>query len=37
MLLGDFDAHVGNDASIWKGVISRHGDADVNDPAATVL
>jgi len=26
----DFNAHVGNDAGVRKGVIRRHGDADIN-------
>jgi len=37
ILLGNFNGHVGNDAGIWKGVIGRHGDADVNDDGRLLL
>jgi len=37
ILLGDFNAHVGNDTGVWKYVIGRHGDADVNDNGRLLL
>jgi len=37
ILLEDFTAHVGNDAGVGKGVIGRHGDADVNDNGRLLL
>jgi len=27
ILSGDFNAHVGNDARVWRSVIGLHGDA----------
>jgi len=35
--LGEFNAHVGNDTGVWKYVIGRHGDADVNDKGTLLL
>jgi len=37
ILLGDFNAHVGNDAGEWKGVIGRHGDGEANDNGRILL
>jgi len=37
ILLGDFNAHVGNDAAMWKGVIGRRGNANVNDNGRLLL
>ena len=37
ILLGDFNAHVANDALVWKSVISQHGDADINDNGRLLL
>jgi len=37
ILTGDFKAHVGNDAVVWKGVNGQHGDADINDNGRLLL
>jgi len=37
ILLGYFSDYVGNDDGVWKGVIGRHGDADVNDNGRLLL
>jgi len=37
LLWGGFNAHFGNDAGIWKGVIGYRGDADVNDNGRLLL
>jgi len=37
ILLGDFNAQVGNDASVQKGVIDQYGDADTNDNGRFLL
>jgi len=36
-ILGDFNAHVGNDSEISKGVSGHHGVADVNDNGMLLL
>jgi len=39
ILLGVFDSRAGSgdDVGVWKGVIGRHGDADVNDIGSLLL
>jgi len=37
ILLEGFDTHVGNNARVWKGVIGKHDDADVNDNGKLLL
>jgi len=36
-ILGDFNAHFGNDTGVWRGVIGRHGVADVNENGRLLL
>ena len=37
VLLGDFNAHVGNDAQMWKGVIGKNGNSDTSAQARLLL
>ena len=37
VLLGDFSAHVGNDAQTWKGVIRKNGDSDTKAQGRLLL
>ncbi|CAF3932499.1 unnamed protein product [Rotaria sp. Silwood1] len=37
LLIGDFNAHVGNDSQTWNGVIGPNGDKDLNNQGGLLL
>lgn len=37
LVIGDFNAHVGNDSQTWSGVIGRNGDIDLNNQGRQLL